>query len=63
MANLIRSAKSGNDWTLNGMYSYHISLNQLDALPFYGLQELPQPLVDPELLTNADAGAMQKITM
>ena len=38
MANLIRSAKSGSDWTLNDLDSYHISLNQLDALPFFGLQ-------------------------
>ncbi|KAK0434423.1 hypothetical protein EV421DRAFT_1909326 [Armillaria borealis] len=60
MANLIRSAKAGSDWTLNDLDSYHISLNQVDALPFFGLQELPQPPVDPELLTNADAGAMQQ---
>ena len=38
MANLIRSAKSGSDWTLNDLDSYHISLNQMDALPFFGLQ-------------------------
>ncbi|PBK61857.1 hypothetical protein ARMSODRAFT_861504, partial [Armillaria solidipes] len=60
MANLICSAKSSSDWTLNDLDSYHISLNQMDALPFFGLQELPQPSVDPELLTNVDAGAMQQ---
>lgn len=38
MANLICSAKSGSDWTLNDLDSYHISLNQMDALPFFGLQ-------------------------
>ena len=27
MANLIRSAKSGGDWTLNDLESYHISVN------------------------------------
>jgi hypothetical protein len=38
MANLIRSAKSGSDWTLNDLDSYHISLNQVDPLLFFGLQ-------------------------
>lgn len=38
MAHLVRSAKSGNDWTLNDLDSYHISLNQMHALPFFGLQ-------------------------
>lgn len=38
MANLIRSAKSGSDWTLNDLDSYHISLNQLDTLAFFGVQ-------------------------
>jgi hypothetical protein len=38
MANLIRSAKSGSNWTLNDLESYHISLNQVEALPFFGLQ-------------------------
>jgi hypothetical protein len=37
MANLIRSAKSGSDWTLNELESYHISLNQVDSLTFFGV--------------------------
>ncbi|KAF9513440.1 hypothetical protein BS47DRAFT_1296144 [Hydnum rufescens UP504] len=37
MANLIRSAKSGSDWTLNELDSYHISLNQIDPLMFFGV--------------------------
>lgn len=60
MANFIRSTKSGSDWTLNDLDSYHISLDQVDILPFFGLQELPQPAVDPELLANADADATQQ---
>ncbi|KAM6491898.1 hypothetical protein JOM56_012536 [Amanita muscaria] len=48
MANLICSVKSGSDWMLND--SYHISLNQEEPLLFFGLQELPQPSVDQELL-------------
>jgi hypothetical protein len=38
MANLTRSAKSGSDWTLKDLDSYHISLNQVDPLLFFGLQ-------------------------
>lgn len=38
MANLIRFAKSGSDWTLNDLDSYHISLNQLDPLALFGVQ-------------------------
>ena len=37
MANLVRSAKSGGDWTLNDLDSYHISLNQVDPFLFFGL--------------------------
>ncbi|KAI9458774.1 hypothetical protein F5148DRAFT_1287320 [Russula earlei] len=61
MANLIpvRSAKSGSEWTLNDLESYHISLSQVEPLPFFGLQELPQPSVDQELLTIADAAPMR----
>ncbi|KAF9487956.1 hypothetical protein BDN71DRAFT_1403984 [Pleurotus eryngii] len=59
MANLSRSAKSGSDWTLNDLDSYHISLNQLDPLTFFGVQELPEASVDQELLNNDDATTLQ----
>ena len=38
MANLIRSAKSGSDWTVNDLDSYHINLSQEDPLVFFGVQ-------------------------
>jgi hypothetical protein len=38
MANLIHSAKSGSDWTLNDLDSYHTTLNQEEPLLFFGLQ-------------------------
>ncbi|KAH9969998.1 hypothetical protein BGW80DRAFT_1117132, partial [Lactifluus volemus] len=60
MANLIRSAKSGNDWTLNDLESYNITLNKVKPLPFFGLQELPPPSVDEELLNISDASHMQQ---
>jgi hypothetical protein len=38
MANLNRSAKSSSNWTPNDLDSYHISLNQMDPLLFFGLK-------------------------
>jgi hypothetical protein len=38
MATRTRSAKSGSYWTVNDLDSYHISLNQVDPLLFFGLQ-------------------------
>jgi len=58
MANLIRSAKSGSEWTLNDLNSFHIVVHQVDLLLFFGLKELPPPSVHQELLSNAHAGAM-----
>ncbi|KAF5353350.1 hypothetical protein D9756_007804 [Leucocoprinus leucothites] len=53
--NLIRSAKSGNDWTRNELAAYRIEIHREDPLIFFGVQALPQPQVDPELLTSLDA--------
>ena len=50
MANLIRSAKSGNDWTLNDLESYHISLNQENPLQFFDVQVRIDPTL--EILTT-----------
>lgn len=58
MAHLIRSAKSGSDWTLNDLESYNIHIQLQDALTFFGVQQLPSPLVDPELLNVGNADAM-----
>ncbi|KAF8993272.1 hypothetical protein BDQ17DRAFT_1413021 [Cyathus striatus] len=60
MANLIRSAKYGSDWTLHDLKSQNISLNEIDCLTFFGLKELPQPSVDPELLANVKADTMEE---
>ncbi|KAF8694106.1 hypothetical protein AX14_002177 [Amanita brunnescens Koide BX004] len=40
--------------------SYRTTLNQEEPLPFFCLQEFPQPSVDQELLSNANADAMQQ---
>ena len=38
MTNFIRSDRSRSDWTLNDLNSYHISLEQVDPLLFFGLR-------------------------
>ncbi|KAF9024641.1 hypothetical protein BDZ89DRAFT_1068897, partial [Hymenopellis radicata] len=43
-------AKPGSHWTLNDLESYNIHLEQQSALTFFGVQQLPEPAVDPELL-------------
>ncbi|OBZ66235.1 hypothetical protein A0H81_13720 [Grifola frondosa] len=41
MANLIRSAKSGNDWTKNELRAYNINVVEQSLPEFFGLNELP----------------------
>jgi len=55
MANIIRSAKSGSDWTRNELAAYHIECHREDPLTFFEVQALPHPQIDPELLTSLDA--------
>ena len=38
MADIMRSAKSGSDWTHSDLDSYHITIHQVDHLLFFGLQ-------------------------
>jgi hypothetical protein len=52
MANLIRSAKSGSEWTMNDLIAYNVTIEAQDAPTFFGQPELPQPVVHPELLTT-----------
>ena len=58
MANLIRSAKSGSDWTLSDLDSYNIELHRENHLAFFGVQALPPPQVDPELMNTTEADDM-----
>ncbi|KAJ2915618.1 hypothetical protein MD484_g4789, partial [Candolleomyces efflorescens] len=60
MANLIRSAKFGSDWTINELDSYNIRLERQEALEFFGVPVLPDPAVDPELLQHLEADEMQQ---
>ena len=54
MANLIRNAKSGSDWTHNELKAYNIIVEYQDAATFFG-QPLPNPPVHPDLLNYLSA--------
>ncbi|KAK7695589.1 hypothetical protein QCA50_000225 [Cerrena zonata] len=61
MANLIRSAKSGSDWTQTDLDAYHIEFFPEEPGVFFGINlAFTPPLVDKELLATVDAQAMQK---
>jgi hypothetical protein len=58
MANIIRSAKSGSDWTSNDLVAYNITIIAQNSATFFGQPVLPQPTLNPELLTNLNAEEM-----
>src|SRR5882762_354527 len=54
MTELIRSAKSSNNWTSNELKAYNIVVEFQDAATFFGMPNLPQPTtVNPAILTTA----------
>ena len=55
MAN--RPAKMGRNWTLNELNAYNIRITTVDTNAFFGISELPAPVVSPVLLNNANAPA------
>ncbi|PBK79417.1 hypothetical protein ARMGADRAFT_136035 [Armillaria gallica] len=55
MANLLRTAKSGSDWTTSELDAYHIKIVPVDPLDFFGVQA---PQVDPEILEHVEAADM-----
>ncbi|KJA16459.1 hypothetical protein HYPSUDRAFT_219468 [Hypholoma sublateritium FD-334 SS-4] len=52
MAYLIRSAKSGSDWTPNELLAFNIQVVPTDATVFFGDPVLPQPSISPIILGN-----------
>jgi hypothetical protein len=58
MANLIRSAKSGSDWTTAELKAYNITVVSQDAQTFFGVHPLLEPQVDAEILNVPTADAM-----
>ena len=51
MAELLRSAKSGSDWTSNELNAYNITVIYQDAATFFETPTLPQPTISPDVLT------------
>jgi len=54
MANLIRSAKSGSDWSTNELLAYNIAVQRQDVVNFFGHELGPIDHLDSNLLSSAD---------
>ncbi|KAF9448588.1 hypothetical protein P691DRAFT_35701 [Macrolepiota fuliginosa MF-IS2] len=54
MAQLIRRAKSGSDWTATELAAYHITVVYQDFATFFGTPNLPRPAINPNVLTTLD---------
>lgn len=57
MANLIRSANPGNDWTDNELLGFNIVIQNVDVATFFGTPQLPQTTVAPVILNNIERPA------
>jgi hypothetical protein len=55
MANLNRTAKSGNDWNQYHLKAYNIHLQFENRATFFGSKKLPLPQIDKEILTTLNA--------
>ena len=55
MANIIRSARSGDDWTYADTDAYNIHLSFQNATTFFEVDQLPAPIIDNEILTVENA--------
>ncbi|PBK78988.1 hypothetical protein ARMGADRAFT_1093577, partial [Armillaria gallica] len=52
MANIIRSAKSGSDWTSNDLIAYNIAIRRQSSETFFGYKPNTIPdAIDPAFLT------------
>ena len=58
MANLLRMAKSGSDWTVVQFCAYNIIVELQDVPTFFGVDPLPQVAVAGELLKHVTADEM-----
>ncbi|KAF9446364.1 hypothetical protein P691DRAFT_733405 [Macrolepiota fuliginosa MF-IS2] len=52
MAQLIRSAKSGSDWTEYELIAFNIVIQDVDVATFFGAPQLPPTTASPVLLNN-----------
>jgi len=58
MDNIIRSPKSGSDWTINDLIAYNITIVQENVSMFFGQAVLPVPPHHPDLLNRLTADEM-----
>jgi|SRR5712671_747800 len=61
MANLLRSAKSGSEWTQNDLKSYNISVVYQDSATFFETPELPAPSLDDQILSAQDRNEARNV--
>jgi len=63
MANLLRSAKSGNNWTANELLAYNIEVQHATTTAFFNTVDLPETSVSETILNNLQepAGPLSKI--
>ncbi|KAI6019048.1 hypothetical protein PISMIDRAFT_110908 [Pisolithus microcarpus 441] len=59
MATIIRNAKSSNDWTINELDAYNISIVSEDCVTFFGTDILPLPNHHHDLINNLTADEME----
>lgn len=52
MAQVVLSAKSGNDWTDNELIGLNVSYQNVDVPTFFGTSQLPVTSVSPVILNN-----------
>ena len=52
MAQLIRLAKSGSDWSHNELIAFNIIIQDVNAATFFGTPQLPATTVSPVILNN-----------
>ena len=54
MSTLIRSTKSGSEWTKNELRAYNITVIPQNVATFFGTPTLPQPSVHQIILDNEE---------
>ena len=54
MTTLIRSTKSGSEWTKNELRAYNITVTPQNVAAFFGNATLPQPSVHQVILSNEE---------
>ncbi|KAI6013057.1 hypothetical protein PISMIDRAFT_118585 [Pisolithus microcarpus 441] len=59
MATIIRNAKSSNDWTVNELDAYNISIVSEDCVTFFGTDILPLPDHHHDLINKLTANEME----